>query len=94
MKDAWKVKTPTLLFAGENDPRVPMAQAIEMYRALKSQNVPTRLYVAPREGHMWGDMRHQLFKANAELEWFETYTTGRAYVWEKAPDPPAAKPGG
>jgi len=94
VKDAWKVKTPTLLFAGENDPRVPMAQAIEMYRALKSQNVPTRLYVAPREGHMWGDMRHQLFKANAELEWFETYTTGRAYVWEKAPDPPAAKPGG
>ena len=93
VKDVWKVKTPTLLFAGENDVRVPMAQAIEMYRALKSQDVPTRLYAAPREGHQWGDVRHQLFKANAELEWFEKYAMGRAYVWEKAPDP-AAKPGG
>jgi len=93
VKDVSKVKTPTLLFAGEGDVRVPMAQAIEMYRALKSQNVPTRLYVAPREGHQWTDPRHQLFKANAELEWFEKYAMGRAYTWEKAPDPTSAGPG-
>jgi dipeptidyl aminopeptidase/acylaminoacyl peptidase len=93
VKDVSKVKTPTLLFAGEGDVRVPMAQAIEMYRALKSQNVPTRLYVAPREGHQWTDPRHQLFKANAELEWFEKYAMGRAYTWERAPDSTSASPG-
>ena len=45
--------------------------------------------IAPREAHQWGELRHQLFKANAELEWFERYVMGRAHVWEVAPgDPP------
>jgi dipeptidyl aminopeptidase/acylaminoacyl peptidase len=87
LKDVSNVQTPTLLFAGDGDQRVPMAQSIEMYRALKSNGVPTRLYVAPREGHQWGELRHQLFKANAELEWFERYAMGRAHVWERAPQP-------
>jgi len=47
--------------------------------------VPTHLFVAPREGHLWSDLRHQLFKANTELEWFEKYAAGRSYVWEKRP---------
>ena len=87
LKDVANVKTPTLLFAGEVDARVPLAQSIEMYRALKSNNVPTRLYVAPREGHQWGELRHLIFKANTELEWFEKHAMGRTYVWEKAPPP-------
>ncbi len=86
LKDAANVKTPTLFFVGENDPRVPMPQSVEMYRALKSNGVQTKLYVAPREGHQWGELRHQLFKANAELDWFEGHVMGRAYTWEKAPN--------
>jgi dipeptidyl aminopeptidase/acylaminoacyl peptidase len=85
LKDVARVRTPTLLIAGENDARVPMAQAIEMYRALTANGVETRLYVAPREGHQWGELRHQLFKANAELEWFERHVLGRTYTWERAP---------
>jgi dipeptidyl aminopeptidase/acylaminoacyl peptidase len=87
LKDVANVKTPLLLFAGENDPRVPMAQSLEMYRALKSHNIPTHFYVGPREGHVWSDLRHLLFKANTELEWFENYANGRAYTSEKAPQP-------
>src|SRR5262249_37944163 len=80
LKDVANTKTPMLLVAGDADQRVPLAQSIEMYRALKSHNVATHLYVAPREGHQWADPRHQLFKANAELEWFERYVFARAYV--------------
>jgi dipeptidyl aminopeptidase/acylaminoacyl peptidase len=87
LKDVSNVKTPTLFFTGDSDQRVPMAQSIEMYRALKSNGVPTRLYTAPREGHQWGELRHQLFKANTELEWFEKYAMGRSYVWEPPPQP-------
>ncbi len=87
IKDASNVKTPTLFFAGEADIRVPPAQSIEMHRALKSLNVPTHLYLAPREGHTWGDLRHLIFKANAELEWFDKYALGRTHVWEKPPQP-------
>jgi dipeptidyl aminopeptidase/acylaminoacyl peptidase len=86
LKDVSNVKTPTLFFVGEKDPRVPMPQSIEMYRALKSNGVPTHLYVAPREPHGWTELRHQLFKLNAEIEWFEKYATKRPFQWEKAPD--------
>jgi dipeptidyl aminopeptidase/acylaminoacyl peptidase len=85
LKDVANVKTPTIFFVGERDPRVPMPQSIEMYRALKSNNVPTHLYVAPREPHGWGELRHQLYKLNAEIEWFEKYATKRPFTWEKAP---------
>jgi dipeptidyl aminopeptidase/acylaminoacyl peptidase len=85
LKDVAKVKTPTLFFVGEKDPRVPMPQSLEMYRALKSNGVPTHLYVAPREPHGWGELRHQLSKLNAEIEWFEKYATKRAFTPERAP---------
>ena len=87
LKDVANVKTPTLFFSGEGDSRVPVAQSMEMFRALQSNGVATRLLVAPREGHQWGELRHLIFKANTELEWFEKYAMGRAYVWEKAPQP-------
>jgi len=87
IKDVSRVKTPTLFFSGDADIRVPMPQSIEMYRALKSLNVPTHLYVGPREGHGWGDLRRLIYKANAELEWFDKYALGRTYVWEKPPTP-------
>ncbi len=86
LKDAARAKTPTLFFVGQDDPRVPMPQSVEMFRALQANGVTSRLYVAPREGHQWAELRHQLFKANAELEWFEKYVMGRAYTWERAPD--------
>jgi dipeptidyl aminopeptidase/acylaminoacyl peptidase len=79
------VKTPTIFLVGDADPRVPPPQSVEMYRALKHNGVPTRLYMAPREPHGWSELRHQLFKINAELEWFEKYVTGRAYEWSVAP---------
>jgi dipeptidyl aminopeptidase/acylaminoacyl peptidase len=85
LKDVARVKTPTLFFVGERDPRVPMPQSIEMYRALKSLGVPTHLYVAPREPHGWGELRHQLSKLNAEIEWFERYATKRPFTPERAP---------
>ncbi len=85
LKYVANVKTPTLFLVGENDTRVGLAQALEMHRALKANGVPTRLEVAPREPHLWLEPRHQLFKANVELEWLERYVRGRAYVWETAP---------
>ncbi len=85
LKDVAKVKTPTIFLVGEQDPRVPMPQSVEMYRALKSNGVPTHLYVAPREGHGWSELRHRLFKLQIEMEWFEKHINNRAYTWERAP---------
>ena len=85
VKDVSNVKTPTLFFAGEADTRVPKEQSVEMFRALRSLGVPTELWMAPNEGHVWNSLSRLLRKANIELEWFEKYVNGRAYVWEKAP---------
>jgi dipeptidyl aminopeptidase/acylaminoacyl peptidase len=85
IKDVAKTKTPTIFIAGDADTRVPMAQSLEMYRALKSLDIPTRLLLGPGEGHQWSGLRHMLMKANIELEWFEKYANQKAYVWEKAP---------
>lgn len=85
LKYVANVRTPTIFIVGERDVRVPMPQSVEMYRALKSNGVPTHLYVAPREPHGFQELRHQLFKMNVELAWFEKYAMGRDYTWEKAP---------
>ena len=57
LKDVWKVKTPTIFLVGQNDVRVPSPQSVEMYRALKSNGIPTHLYMAPREPHVWAELR-------------------------------------
>ena len=57
LKYVTAARTPTLFLIGENDPRVPMSQAIEISRALKAQGVPTELHIAPGEGHDLGAAR-------------------------------------
>ena len=91
MKDAARVKTPTLFLRRARTMRACRCRSRSRCTA---RSVPTACrrgcYVAPREGHQWGELRHQLFKANAELEWFERYVDGRTYTWERAPATPSA----
>jgi dipeptidyl aminopeptidase/acylaminoacyl peptidase len=86
LKDIANVTTPTLVLVGENDVRVPPPQSVELHRGLKSNGVPTHLYIAPREPHGWRELRHRLFKANVELDWFERWVMNREYEWETAPE--------
>ena len=85
LKDIYKVTTPTIVLVGENDVRVPPEQSVELYRALKSNGVDTHLYIAPRAPHGWRELRHQLFKVNVEIDWFERHVRGIEYEWETAP---------
>lgn len=90
LKDMWRVKTPTIIYVGEKDIRVPPTQSILLYRALQDLGVESRLYIAPREKHGFAELRHRLFKINSELAWFERHARGRAYQWQQAPEQPAA----
>ena len=85
LKDLWKVKTPTLIFVGEKDVRVPPAQSKMLFRALKDLGVETELYIAPGEPHGYRKPTHRLFKINKELEWFEKYVHGHTYRYQEAP---------
>ena len=85
LKEFQLPRQEAIQWKGENDVRVPPPQSIELYRTLKANGVPTHLYVAPREPHGWGELRHRLFKMNVELEWFDKYAKGKEYIWEKLP---------
>jgi dipeptidyl aminopeptidase/acylaminoacyl peptidase len=86
LKYVAQVRTPTIFFVGQDDPRVPLPQSVEMYRAVKSLGVPTHLYVAPREGHGWQELRHQVAKFNAEMAWFEKYARNATFSPETPPE--------
>ncbi|MDZ7372395.1 MAG: S9 family peptidase [candidate division KSB1 bacterium] len=73
---AKNARTPTLIFCGENDPRVPFAQSREMYVALKRNGCPVEFVAFPREGHSLQEPRHQVQKIKKEFNWFEHYVRG------------------
>lgn len=44
-------KTPTLVFHGEKDYRVPLDQGLQLFTALQMQKVPSKMVLFPDEGH-------------------------------------------
>ena len=51
---AHQVKVPVLLFYGEKDPRVPVAEAEQLAKAFDEAGVDYDLHVVPDEGHSLG----------------------------------------
>ena len=78
-----QAKTPTLIMHGQQDQRVPIGQAQELYMGLKKNNVPVTLIFYPREGHGLGEPRHQLDKMKREYAFFSKQVLG-VEVKEKA----------
>ncbi len=69
-----KVRTPTLIHVGGNDPRVPPAHSRALYRALKHYlDVPTELVVYPGEPHGLTTHENRLAKMEWDLAWFGKY---------------------
>jgi dipeptidyl aminopeptidase/acylaminoacyl peptidase len=78
-----KARTPTLILHGQNDTRVPIGQAQELYMGLKKNGVPVQLVFFPREGHGLAEPRHQLDKMRREYGWFAKYVLGESAAEEK-----------
>ena len=74
---AAKGRTPLLILHGKDDPRVPVGQSMELYRALKTiGKAPVRLVLYPGEGH---GNRKAAARYDASLrivQWFEHYLLG------------------
>ncbi len=78
-------KTPTLIFCGSADPRVPAPQSRELYMSLKNLGVPVEYIEFPGQGHGLTNPRYQLLKMEAELAWFDKWLNGgEEWIdWEK-----------
>ena len=70
-------KTPTLIFHGERDDRVPLGQSQESYRTLKRLGVPVQLVIYPEQGHGLSVPSYQLDKLNREVQWLDRYLGNR-----------------
>ena len=68
-----KAKTPTLIFHGSQDKRVHPEQGLELYQALKMNNVDTELVFYPREKHGVKERSHQLDYMERMISWFNEY---------------------
>jgi dipeptidyl aminopeptidase/acylaminoacyl peptidase len=66
-------QTPTIIFCGEKDERVPLPQSREMYYGLKWRKVPTKLIVFPGEPHGLKKPAHQLYKMQEEFNWINNW---------------------
>jgi dipeptidyl aminopeptidase/acylaminoacyl peptidase len=66
-----KVKTPTLILAGERDGEVPAPQSFEFFHALKTLGVPTRLVVYEGEGHRVAKPEHRRDIVRRLIGWFD-----------------------
>ena len=66
--------TPTLVFHGELDFRVPYGQGLQLYTALQLQKVPSKLIVFPDEGHWILKPQNALFWYKNFIDWIDTWT--------------------
>jgi dipeptidyl aminopeptidase/acylaminoacyl peptidase len=67
------VTTPTQIFHGENDLRVPLSQSQEFYNALRRQGCTTQMIVYPRTGHFPSEPKFVLDLNNRILSWFNKH---------------------
>jgi len=77
------VRTPLLITHGEEDRRVPIAQAEQYWRGMDRLGLPVVFLRYPREGHGIGEPRHRIDLYERQLAWFDFYLKGEG---ERSPD--------
>ena len=73
LKHVAAVSTPTMFMHGENDPDVPIAEAEQMYIALKDVGVETVFVRYPREGHGLREPKHQVDSMERAFAWYDRH---------------------
>ncbi len=66
-----RVTAPLFLIHGANDPRVPLSEAEQIYRALSERGVPVELLVYPDEGHGLSKLKNRLDAYPKALDFLE-----------------------
>ncbi|MBN1668851.1 MAG: S9 family peptidase [Anaerolineales bacterium] len=67
---------PALIQHGSDDRRVPLSNAMELYRGLQEMGVPTELFIFPGFGHPITKPRENHAVMHQNLAWFKRYLLG------------------
>lgn len=65
-----QIKSPLIIFQGENDPIVPKNQAIMIYEALKSKGITVELHIYPGEEHGFRQAIHIIHSLKREADFY------------------------
>jgi dipeptidyl aminopeptidase/acylaminoacyl peptidase len=68
-----KIRVPMLVVQGENDPRVPVTEAVQIVEALRSQGLPVWYMNALNEGHGYRKKENRDIYTQATLMFFKEH---------------------
>jgi len=66
-------KTPTLVIHGQQDYRVPVNHAMELFNTLQNRGVPSKLVLFPNENHWILQPQNSLFWYDTVQKWLASY---------------------
>jgi dipeptidyl aminopeptidase/acylaminoacyl peptidase len=72
-----KIKAPLLSIQGVNDPRVPVGEAVQIYKELERRKIPGGLILFPDEGHGTSKRGNQVLAIGHTLAFFEKHLLNR-----------------
>ena len=75
-----KARTPTLIQHGENDRRVPIANAYELRQGLEDRGVPAEMIVYKGFGHGINKPKQQRAVMEHNYDWFSQWIWGEKPV--------------
>ena len=68
-----RIRTPTLFLCGESDFNVPLLNSEQMYQALRSLGVPTRLVIYPGQYHALTKPSYLRDRLERYVAWYDQY---------------------
>ena len=72
-----KIRAPLLSIQGLNDPRVPVGEAVQIYKELERRKIPGGLILFPDEGHGSAKRSNQVLTAGHTIAFFEKHLMGK-----------------
>ena len=81
-----RARTPMLIQHGAKDQRVPISNAMELYRGLRERGVPVELFVYPEFEHPITKPRENHAIAHQNLSWFRHWLLGQELELDRPED--------
>jgi dipeptidyl aminopeptidase/acylaminoacyl peptidase len=72
-----KLKAPLLSIQGVNDPRVPVGEALQIFKEAEARKIPGGLILFPDEGHGAAKRSNQVLALGHTVAFFEKYLLGK-----------------
>lgn len=76
MSNIQNANTPMLIQHGAKDMRVPLSNAMELYRALQAKGIPVEMFIYPEMAHPITKPRENRSIMQQNLDWFSHYLLG------------------